>query len=90
MVLEGDKNYGDSATAARTRNACDEESRKAERVAVMNRAGKQERRFNPLALELDIYSLAHHLCKTLIFYEPRRTTLAFKRLMSTTVDVPHR
>ena len=23
---------------------------------------------NPLALELDIYSLAHHLCKMLIFY----------------------
>jgi hypothetical protein len=31
--------------------------------------------FNPLALELDIYSLAHHLCKVLIFYEPRRITL---------------
>jgi len=28
--------------------------------------------FNPLALELDIYSLAHHLCETWIFYEPRR------------------
>ena len=27
---------------------------------------------NPLALELDIYSLAHHLCKVWIFYEPRR------------------
>jgi len=25
-----------------------------------------------LALELDIYSLAHHLCKMWIFYEPRR------------------
>jgi len=31
--------------------------------------------FNPLALELDIYSLAHHLCKMCIFYEPRRVTL---------------
>ena len=29
----------------------------------------------PLALELDIYSLQHHLCKMLIFYEPRRVTL---------------
>jgi len=27
---------------------------------------------NPLALELDFYSLAHHLCKMWIFYEPRR------------------
>ena len=31
--------------------------------------------FNPLALELDIYSLAHHLCKMWIFYESRRVTL---------------
>ena len=31
--------------------------------------------FNPLALELDIYSLAHHLRKMWIFYEPRRVTL---------------
>jgi len=31
--------------------------------------------FNPLALELDIYSSAHHLCKMWIFYEPRRVTL---------------
>jgi len=31
--------------------------------------------FNSLALELDIYSLAHHLCKMQIFYEPRRVTL---------------
>ena len=30
---------------------------------------------NSLALELDIYSLAHHLCKMWIFYEPRRVTL---------------
>jgi len=29
---------------------------------------------NPLALELDIYNLAHHLCKMWIFYEPRRVT----------------
>jgi len=29
---------------------------------------------NPLSLELDIYSLAHHLCKMLIFYKPRRVT----------------
>ena len=27
-----------------------------------------------LRLELDIYSLAHHLYKMLIFYEPRRVT----------------
>ena len=32
-------------------------------------------KFNPLALELDIYSLAHRLCKMWIFYEPRRVTL---------------
>jgi len=31
--------------------------------------------FNPLALELDIYILAHYLCKMWIFYEPRRVTL---------------
>jgi len=30
---------------------------------------------NPLGLELDIYSLAHHLCAMWIFYEPRRVTL---------------
>jgi len=35
--------------------------------------------FNPFALELDIYSLAHHLCKMLIFYEPRRLTLGNTR-----------
>jgi hypothetical protein len=34
--------------------------------------------FNPLALKLDIYSLARHLCKKLIFYEPRRITLGKK------------
>jgi hypothetical protein len=34
---------------------------------------------NPLAMELDIYSLAHHLCKMLIFYEPRRVTLGNTR-----------
>jgi hypothetical protein len=34
---------------------------------------------NPLALELDIYSLAHHLCKMGIFYEPRRITLGNTR-----------
>jgi len=28
-----------------------------------------------LVLELDIYSLAHHLCKLLIFYEPKRVTI---------------
>ena len=32
-------------------------------------------RIKPLALELDTYSLAHHLCKMWIFYEPRRVTL---------------
>jgi len=35
--------------------------------------------YNPLALELDIYSLAHNLCKMLIFYEPRRATLGNTR-----------
>ena len=35
--------------------------------------------FNPLALELDIYSLAHLLCKMWIFYEPRRITLGNTR-----------
>ena len=35
--------------------------------------------FNPLALELDIYSLAHHLYNMLIFYEPRRVTLGYTR-----------
>jgi hypothetical protein len=34
---------------------------------------------NPLALELDIYSLAHHLCKISIFYEPRSVTLGNTR-----------
>jgi len=34
---------------------------------------------NPLAPELDIYSLAHHLCKMLIFYERRRVTLGNTR-----------
>jgi hypothetical protein len=28
-----------------------------------------------LALELDIYSSAHHLCKMLILYEPRRVNI---------------
>jgi len=27
---------------------------------------------NPLALDLDIYSSAHHLCEMWLFYEPRR------------------
>ena len=35
--------------------------------------------FNPLALELDLYSLAHHLCKMWIFYELRRVTLGTTR-----------
>ena len=34
---------------------------------------------NPLALQLDIYSLAHHLCKLWIYYEPRRVTLGNTR-----------
>jgi hypothetical protein len=34
---------------------------------------------NPLALELDIYSLAHHLCKMWIFYELRRAILGNTR-----------
>jgi len=29
---------------------------------------------NPLALELDIYNVEHHLCKMLMFYEPRNVT----------------
>ena len=28
--------------------------------------------FNPLALELDIQRVAHHLCKMWIFYEPKQ------------------
>ena len=40
---------------------------------------KQLRPFNPLALELDIYSLAHHLCKMWIFYKPRSVTLGNSR-----------
>jgi hypothetical protein len=32
-------------------------------------------KFNPLALKLDIYSLAQHLGTMSIFYEPRRVTL---------------
>ena len=35
--------------------------------------------FNPLALELDIYSSAHDLCKMWIFCEPRRVTLGNTR-----------
>jgi len=35
--------------------------------------------FNPLALELDIYSLAHHLSKMWIFDEQRRVTLGNTR-----------
>jgi len=31
--------------------------------------------FNPLALELDIHILVHHLRTMWIFYEPRRVTL---------------
>jgi hypothetical protein len=34
---------------------------------------------NPLALELDIYSSAHRLCKMCIFYEPRRVPLGNTR-----------
>ena len=39
----------------------------------------REHAINPLALELDICSLAHHLCKMWIFYEPRRITLGNTR-----------
>jgi len=31
-----------------------------------------QRTINPLAMELDIDSLAHHLCKLWIYYEQRR------------------
>jgi len=34
---------------------------------------------NRLALELDIYGLAHHLCKMRLFYEPSRVTLGNTR-----------
>ena len=34
---------------------------------------------NLLALELDVYSLAHHLCKMWTFYEPRSVTLGNTR-----------
>ena len=37
------------------------------------------REFNHLVLELDIYSLAHHLCKMSTFYEPRRLILGNTR-----------
>jgi len=40
---------------------------------------REENNFNPLTLEMDIYSLAHHLCKMWIFYEPRRVTLGNTR-----------
>ena len=35
--------------------------------------------FNPLDLELDIYSLVHHLCKMWMLYEPRRVALGNTR-----------
>ena len=35
--------------------------------------------FTLSALELDIYSLAHHLCKMWIFYEPRRVAVGNTR-----------
>ena len=34
---------------------------------------------NPLALELDVYSLSHHLCKLWIFYEPSSLTIGNTR-----------
>ena len=34
---------------------------------------------NPLALELEIFSLAHHLCTMWIFYDPRRVALGNTR-----------
>jgi len=34
--------------------------------------------FNPLAVEVDIYSLAHHLCKMWTFYEPRINISKYK------------
>ena len=34
---------------------------------------------NPLALQLGFYSLAHHLCKMWIFYDPSRLTLGNTR-----------
>jgi hypothetical protein len=48
------------------------------RNAVANRTATAHN-FNPLALALDIYSLAHHLCKTWKFYEPRRVTVGNTR-----------
>jgi len=43
-------------------------------VGVMNENNVGSVTINPLALELDIYSLAQRLCKMWIFYEPRRIT----------------
>ena len=31
---------------------------------------------DPLALELDIQILEHHVCKMWIFYEPKKVTLS--------------
>jgi len=41
-------------------------------MVIVNNVDWKLRMFNPLALELGIYSLAHHFCKLWIFYEPRR------------------
>ena len=43
------------------------------------RANVREGPINSLTLELDIHSSAHRLCKTSIFYEPRRLTLGNTR-----------
>jgi len=45
----------------------------------MKEIKKRKKGINPLALQLNIYSLAHHLCTMLIFYEPRRVTLGNTR-----------
>jgi len=45
----------------------------------MSEGVKQMTNFNPLALELHIYSLTHHLCNMWIFYEARRVKLGNAR-----------
>jgi hypothetical protein len=46
-----------------------------EMVQVSLKYDKNKGYFNPLAQGLDIYSLAHHLCKMWIFYESSGVTL---------------
>ena len=58
----------------------DEREAKERQFIVVRESGYQLlEAINPLALELDIYSLAHHLCKMWIFYVPRKVTLGNTR-----------